>query len=301
MNLELLSHFLVFAEDMSLTRAAGRLYLTQSTLSRQMAELERQLGVRLFVREKNAIRLTPTGQRLAETGQELLDHAAGLRAELERIDRRQTRPALAVCTFSLTIEGFSPVFGAYHDAYPDVDVSLHPAEPDEILALVGSGRCDLGFTTSMALGRLSPEARGALSARFVRRDELRAVVSAAHPLAGRASVRWEELADYRLVMPLDRSANEGLADVLRAHGLDPERIEKGENRVLRFAMREYGAVALILGGAFLDVMTDCVALPIEDCGVTAELYYVWRSGRTRPETRRYLDLVELEFGPASGE
>lgn len=301
MNLELLSHFLVFAEDTSLTRAAARLYLTQSTLSRQMAELERQLGVQLFVREKNSIRLTPTGQRLAETGQELLDHAAGLRAELERIDRRQTRPSLAVCSFSLTIEGFRDVFGAYHETYPDVDVSLHPAEPDEILSLVGSGRCDLGFTTSMALGRLSPEARSALSVRFVRRDELRAVVSAPHPLAAKPSVRWEELAGCRLVMPRDRSANEDLSEVLRAHGIDPDSVEKGENRVLRYAMREYGAAALILGGAVLDVMSDCVALPIEQSGVTAELYYVWRAGRVRPEIRRYLDLVGLEYGPAAGE
>ncbi len=298
MNLELLSHFLVFAEDESLTRAAARLYLTQSTLSRQMSELERQLDVRLFERERNAIRLTPTGRHLAETGRALLEHAAELRAELQRFDRGCAQQTLSVATFSLTTEGFGPVLDAFRASEPEVFVSLHPAEPDEILSLVLSGRCDLGFTTSMALTHLPQSSRAVLGERFARSDELRAVVSRDHPLAGQTSVRFEQLAGYRLVMPRDRSANEDLAACLRAHGIEPERVEKGENRVLRYAMRQYEAAALILGGASLDVMSDCVVLPIEDCDVRADLYYVWRAGRTSPALERFLALAGDEDGAA---
>lgn len=82
MNLELLYHFSVLAEDLNLSRAAQKLYLTQSTLSRQMSSLEQQLDVRLFERNGRDLQLTPAGAYLREQAPYLLNTFQSLRVEL---------------------------------------------------------------------------------------------------------------------------------------------------------------------------------------------------------------------------
>ena len=66
MNFSQIKCFLAAAECLSFTRAADRLYLSQPVLSRQIASMEDELGIELFIREKKSIRLTPAGEVLAE-------------------------------------------------------------------------------------------------------------------------------------------------------------------------------------------------------------------------------------------
>jgi DNA-binding transcriptional LysR family regulator len=72
LDLRLLRHFVAVAEELHFTRAAARLYLAQQALSRDVARLERQLGVRLFTRTTRRVALTPEGERLLQRARELL-------------------------------------------------------------------------------------------------------------------------------------------------------------------------------------------------------------------------------------
>src|SRR5215217_2339896 len=72
LDLRLLRSFVAVAEELHFTRAAARLYLAQQALSRDIARLERQLGVRLFTRTTRRVALTPDGQRLLVRARELL-------------------------------------------------------------------------------------------------------------------------------------------------------------------------------------------------------------------------------------
>ena len=72
LDLRLLREFVVVAEELHFTRAAARLYLAQQALSRDIARLERQLGVPLFTRTTRRVALTAEGERLLERARELL-------------------------------------------------------------------------------------------------------------------------------------------------------------------------------------------------------------------------------------
>ena len=73
MNFSQIKCFLAAADCLSFTKAAERLYLSQPVLSRQIASMEDELGIELFIREKKSIRLTPAGEVMAEGLAQLAD------------------------------------------------------------------------------------------------------------------------------------------------------------------------------------------------------------------------------------
>ena len=82
MDFRLLKYFLAAAEECSITKAASRLHITQPSLSRQLAQLEDDLGRKLYARESYGIRLTEEGLLLKKRAQEILDLEAKTREEL---------------------------------------------------------------------------------------------------------------------------------------------------------------------------------------------------------------------------
>jgi DNA-binding transcriptional LysR family regulator len=85
LDLRKLRYFLAVAEDLSFTRAARRLHITQPVLSRQIRTLETQLGAQLFVRDSPGTSLTPAGQLLLAEGATLASGAEALVTRLARI------------------------------------------------------------------------------------------------------------------------------------------------------------------------------------------------------------------------
>lgn len=73
MNLRILNYFLTVVHEKNITKAAEILHITQPTLSRQLMQLETELGVKLFDRDKHKFALTPSGQFLVERAREILN------------------------------------------------------------------------------------------------------------------------------------------------------------------------------------------------------------------------------------
>lgn len=81
MELRVLRYFLAVAREGSMTGAANFLHVTQPTLSRQLKELEEELGTRLFVRHSHSVSLTPDGMRLRKRAEEVVDMIEKTEAE----------------------------------------------------------------------------------------------------------------------------------------------------------------------------------------------------------------------------
>ena len=82
MELRVLKYFLAVAREENITRAAALLHVTQPTLSRQLMQLEQELGVKLFHRSRHRIVLTPDGLLLRRRAQEIVDLAGKAEREL---------------------------------------------------------------------------------------------------------------------------------------------------------------------------------------------------------------------------
>jgi len=178
LDLRLLRSFVAVAEELHFTRAAARLYLAQQALSRDIARLERQLGVRLFTRTTRRVALTPDGERLLVRARELL--ALHDQTVQELHGPGEGRPLLV----DLLAEGHTParVLHAARQHAPDADlVARFHGGFGAALQLLLAGRLDVAFGRSEGLGQPFPAKQ--LVRRLVRLEPLALLLPAEDPLA----------------------------------------------------------------------------------------------------------------------
>ena len=144
MTTERLFEFLVLSQTLSFSAAAKKLFMTQSTLSRHIAELEGELGLKLMDRNTHTVRLTQEGRMLASRIPRLLEKNESALSRL-RLAGTQTSGALTICCLENSIHDQLVIFLNYFSAkYPDIDFSLEILDRSDRVAVFDS--YDLCFT-----------------------------------------------------------------------------------------------------------------------------------------------------------
>jgi LysR family transcriptional regulator for metE and metH len=218
-DLRLLS---AIAEQGTLTRAGHVLFLTQSALSRQLADLEKRLGVALFQRSGRRMVLTPGGERLLESGRDILGAVA--RAEQEvRETARTSKAVLRFATQCYTCYHWLPgTLIEYRRRFPSIEPRIVSAATRRPIPFLLKGQLDLAVVSDPVRDR-----RVALTPLF--EDEFVAVVAADHPWAGRPFVTAAEFADQEVFLyNLKRSESTLFTEVLDPAGTTPRRVSRVE-------------------------------------------------------------------------
>ena len=145
MDFRHLKYFITVAEELNIGRAAARLHISQPPLTRQIQQLEEQLGVQLFVR-------TPKGVELTQAGALFLDEARNISTLLELAIERTKRAGqgklgrLDIGIFGTSVLGAIPqILQRFRDEHPDVRVVLHTMSKHEQLAALRQRRITIGF------------------------------------------------------------------------------------------------------------------------------------------------------------
>ena len=196
MELRTLRYFLAAAQEGNITRAADILHVTQPTLSRQMMDLERELGVTLMLRGKNGLTLTDDGMLFRQRAEEIVQ----LADRLEQSFVRRNADVSGVISIGAAEAAGSRLFARlireFSEKYPLVRFDLYNETADYIKDRMDKGLIDVGLllepvdTSKYDFVRLSQkETWGVLM-----RDD--------HPLSERASISPEEVARYPLILPL---------------------------------------------------------------------------------------------------
>lgn len=145
MELRVLQYFLAVAREGNITRAAQSLHLTQPTLSRQLAQLEEELGVQLFVRSNHSITLTGDGLLLKRYAQEMLSLS-----EKAQQDLRQGKAELGGCIHIGSGEFSSSrvlagLIAAFRQEHPQVRYEIYSGNAENIRELIDRGLLDIGL------------------------------------------------------------------------------------------------------------------------------------------------------------
>src|SRR5437899_8577741 len=151
MDLKHLRTFVAVAELGTVSKAALRLRVAQPALSRQIIDLEKELGLTLFDRVGSRLRLTGEGEQLLGNCRRLLGDASSL-ADLAQVLRRGDTGVLKVTTSMSRIESIFPTFlHRYAEHYPNVQVRLIEGIGINVLAMVERGEAQLGIVLDEAV------------------------------------------------------------------------------------------------------------------------------------------------------
>src|SRR4051794_22031817 len=235
-----LKSFLAVAENLSFTRAAESLFLTQSAVSHQIADLERVLGVELFIRHGRTIELTASGRVLVERSRrifaELRDaQAAVIAAARPDLGRLRIGASAAACQYLIPES-----LREFRECFPSYSLAITPGDSPLVAERVLDGSIDLGIM-------LKPEQRLKLTYVDLFDDELGFVVSALHPWAKAGKVDRRELAKQRMVFYSRNSATFRIVEkfFVRMKTPLPDWIELGSMEAIK------ELVKLGLGGSLM--------------------------------------------------
>ncbi|MFK0073512.1 LysR family transcriptional regulator [Arthrobacter woluwensis] len=286
MDLQQMRYVVGIAETGSFTRAAARNFVVQSALSHQIAALERELGVQLFVRSSRQVRLT-------EAGEAFLPHA---RAALDAADRARNEAAAAQGTVRGTLRiGVIPTVTAVdlpavlrecRTRFPELVLAARVANSEEMIAEVRAGTLDIGF-----LGLLDGTRVEGVAQRVLTRDTLTATLAPEHPLATRDRLSLADLADEPFADFPRTSAGRKQSDAAFARAGVERQVayELGSMDLTRELIVSGLAVAL-LPSRYAAAMPGVVVVPLVEETVRHEIL-IWDRLHPSPAARAFTELV----------
>lgn len=132
----------------NLTEVASVLHTSQPGISRQIRELEDELGIEIFVRAgKRLTSLTPPGEAILPIVEQLIQGAENLRRAGEDFNAVDTGPLSIAATHSQARYALPMVVRDFRKVYPKVTLSLHQGSPKQVAAMLISGEADIGIAT----------------------------------------------------------------------------------------------------------------------------------------------------------
>lgn len=141
----LLHYFLAVAREQNITKAAQTLFITQSTLSKQMIDLEKQLGKQLFVRGKRKVTLTEDGIFLRNRAQEILKLLENTETALHTDTENLSGDIFIGCGETVAMDIIAGLMAEFNQQYPYVKFHTYSGDADAILDRLDKGLADIGL------------------------------------------------------------------------------------------------------------------------------------------------------------
>ncbi|RBL90201.1 LysR family transcriptional regulator [Chitinophaga flava] len=207
-DLQLVAHIV---EQGSLTRAADKMFLTQSALSHQLKDLEKRAGMQLFERVNKKLLLTPAGRRIMESATSILPQLARLQEDIQAC-RKGRLHSLRISTECYTSYHWLPrVISQLKALHTEVEISIVVAATQKPLTYLMNGELDLAIISNTA-------PHPAIQTQSLFSDNLVAVLPGRHPLVGRKSLSAVDFATENLLtydVAEESSAYSGLHEFFR--------------------------------------------------------------------------------------
>ncbi|WP_327351160.1 LysR family transcriptional regulator [Streptomyces sp. NBC_01304] len=287
MELRQLRYVAAVAETRNFTRAAGQCFVAQSALSHQIANLERELGVKLFARTSRRVELTPAGEAFLVGARQCLEAAERAVADAAAAVG-EVRGRLAIGTIpTVTAVDITEVLQRFRELHPQVRVSLHVGASDVMAAEVAAGDLDVAF-----LGLPAGNEPQGVAARELARERLMAVVPPTHELADRKKVSLRQLADSPFADFPARSPGRMQSDqAFEEAELDRDVAYELMSTELMLRLVSRGLAVALLPAALARSHPEVRSLPLTD-GPSRVEHVVWSKFNPTPSTRAFLAILD---------
>lgn len=281
-TLRQLEYFVAVAESGSVTKAAEAIHLSQSALSTALVELERALGVQLFLRHHaRGVTLTAAGEQLLSASRTLLEQAAELADEARGLGDEVTGTLHLACFGVLAPYVLPALLAEAADRLPGLEIRTSEVDLAQLVDGVTGGRFELAIGYDLTSDPRLQTRRLATLRPYV-------LLPAGHPLAKRKRIRLEQLVDEPLALLDLPHSREYFASVFDRAGLTPEpRYRSSSTETVRAIVARGLAYTLLNARPRAEAVTESpqvVAVDLADDAPSLDVVLI-KAGGVRP-TRR---------------
>jgi DNA-binding transcriptional LysR family regulator len=294
MKIRQVQYVLMVAEMGSFTDAAEELYISQSSLSKQIIALEKELGASLFDRSRRRIALTLAGEAFVRHARTLNEAYLAMMAELSEY---KATPSFSILSIPVIAQyGIASYLAQFRIAYPHLDFTLEEREPLPILRSLNNHSHDLAFVRDNYLDA------AVYSWLVIARDKLLVAVSKTHRLADRPSVSLSELAGESFIT-YEKSTlvDELVVNACRQAGFTPHIIYATlrTESILGLVASNSG-IALVMGKVFdHSKHLDVVGVPLDET-IKSNVVLAWlKNKKPSRATRTFVDFMSNRNGCGS--
>jgi DNA-binding transcriptional LysR family regulator len=288
-----LRYFQAVAEELHFGRAAARLAIAQPALSRQIQQLEAELGTPLLRRTQRRVELLPAGALLLERSRAIQQELARTLTDVRRTGTGELGRLALGFIHSSTYGLLPSIIGRFRKLYPDIELELHEMPITAQHAALLRGTIDLGLLRVQA-------APAELEVVPVMSDPFVLALPSRHPLAGRSRVRLKEVAGDPFVMfgkaeaPLFHSRVQAMCEQA---GFAP--------RVVQHATQIHTVVGLVGAGLGVAVVPasgrnlhprQVRFVEIGDKAEPVHVALAWRRGQETPAIRSFRKVTQEVVG-----
>lgn len=295
MNRNHLALFQAVAQAGSISGAAAAVRVSQPAVSRQIAELESDLGVRLLDRLPRGCRLTEAGGILATYASrwQALEKDAARAVE----EYRGLKSGRLTVGASLTVGGYllPRMLAEFHRRHPDIELLVEIGNTGRVQQALLSGTIEVGLTEG-------PSEAEALHSRIFSQDELVAIAPPEHPLMKKGAVTARELCREPILVREDGSGTRAVVErALQRKGITvkPLLALASPEAIKNAVVAGMGVAIVSRLMVSLEVQTGSLGIvPLKDLLITRPLYLQWARGRSRsPSQGKFLEIVQSGCRP----
>jgi DNA-binding transcriptional LysR family regulator len=235
--------FVTAAEELSFTRAAERLHLSQAAVSQNIQALERQFGVELFIRRGRTLRLSEAGQALLPLAREVLNAARRLGKAMSEIEGEVAGELFVGCSTTSGKYLLPSLVAAFRREYPLVRVGVKVLTRDDVLSRLLDGRLALGVVSHRP-DQLDLEYMPLFEDRVI------LIVAPEHPWAAYGRALPADLVDEPIIMREERAGTtQVVQEGLARHNISPDMLnivlEIGNAEAIEMAVEEGIGIAFV--------------------------------------------------------
>jgi DNA-binding transcriptional LysR family regulator len=290
-----LRYFIAVAEELNFSRAAQRMHMAQPPLSAAIRQLERDVGVDLFVRTTREVKLTDAGRAFLQGARRTLADAERATEDAKRAAAGELGRLRIAYSWSTRFETLPALGRAFRVSHPGVELLAQEMWNARMPSAFGSGSIDVALS-------LCPEIASELELAPIRKERLVALLPEAHPLTREEAIPLSALADEEFVL-FPREVAPRLHDafmaIYRRAGFEPRvRNESFHTGWDLGVLAEIPAAAMAPQTVAAELPDGIVAVAISEPTDSLETCLVWRSDDSSTAVAAFVAVARSAFGPA---
>lgn len=236
--------YMAFVETVdkgSFTKAAESLNYAQSSISKMIADLEKEWGITLLQRNKKGVCLTSSGEQILPFARKILNDFEKMQEKVNEINGIQSG-IVRIGTFSSVAINWLPnIFAKFQEDYPKINYEMLLGDYDEIERWIEEGRVDCGFL-SLPIG-------SNLDVITLKKDEYKAVLPVNHPLAKKETLDYKDL-DEQPFLLLEHGGKTEVSELLEKNNVHPN---------IRFiTWEDYAIMSMVENGLGIGVLPEMI-------------------------------------------